>query len=65
VLLSVLLQPMLVYLPGARRLLGLERVDPLAWGWVAGGVAAAWLFADVYSRRMRRELPVTPGVSVS
>jgi len=65
VLLSVLLQPMLVYSPGARRLLGLERIDPLAWGWVVGGVAAAWLFADVYSRRMRREVPVRPGVSVS
>ena len=54
VLLSALLQPMLVYVPGARRLLGLERIDPLAWGWVVGGMAAAWLFADVYSRRMRR-----------
>jgi P-type Ca2+ transporter type 2C len=63
VLLSVLLQPMLVYLPGARRLLGLERIDPPAWGWVVGGVAAAWLFADVYSRRMRREA-VRTGVSI-
>jgi Ca2+-transporting ATPase len=54
VLLSALLQPMLVYVPAARRLLGLERIDPLAWGWVIGGMAAAWLFADVYSRRMRR-----------
>jgi Ca2+-transporting ATPase len=54
VVLSALLQPMLVYLPGARRLLGLERIEPLAWCWVVGGVAAAWLFADVYSRRMRR-----------
>jgi Ca2+-transporting ATPase len=52
---SAALQPLLVYLPGARRLLGLERIEPLAWGWVVGGVAAAWLFADVYSRRMRRE----------
>jgi hypothetical protein len=54
VLLSALLQPMLVYVPATRRLLGLERIDPLAWGWVVGAVAAAWLFADVYSRRMRR-----------
>jgi Ca2+-transporting ATPase len=64
VVLSAALQPLLVYLPGARRLLGLERIEPLAWGWVVGGVAAAWLFADVYSRRMRRE-PSRAGGSVS
>jgi hypothetical protein len=46
-----------IQVPGPRLLLGLERIDPLAWGWVVGGVAAAWLFADVYSRRMRRQAP--------
>src|SRR3970282_1943842 len=34
VVLSALLQPMLVYVPGARRLLGLERIDLLAGGWI-------------------------------
>jgi Ca2+-transporting ATPase len=64
VLLSVMLQPMLVYSPGARRLLGLEQIDPLTWGWVVGGVVAAWLFADLYSRHMRRGVPVRPDVSI-
>jgi Ca2+-transporting ATPase len=64
VLLSALLQPMLVYQPGARLLLGLERIEPLEWGWVVGGVAVAWLFADIYSRRMRREVPVRCGVGI-
>jgi hypothetical protein len=31
VVLSALRQPLLVYHPGARRLLGLVRIDPLSW----------------------------------
>jgi Ca2+-transporting ATPase len=54
VIVSALVQPALIYLPGARRLLGLERLEPSAWGFVLGSVAAAWLFADVYCRRVRR-----------
>jgi Ca2+-transporting ATPase len=61
VVLSALLQPMLVYFPATRQLLGLERIEPLAWSWVVGGVAVAWLFADVYSRRMRREVTLREG----
>jgi Ca2+-transporting ATPase len=64
VALSAALQPLLVYLPGARRLLGLEPVEPVVWAWVVGGVAIAWLFAEVYCRRMRRE-PSRAGGRVS
>ena len=54
VALSVLLQPLLVYFPATRRLLGLEPIDLTAWGVLLAGVAASWLFADRTGRRLRR-----------
>jgi Ca2+-transporting ATPase len=54
VLLSVALQPALVGFPLARRLLGLEAIGAAAWATVLGGVALAWLFAELYGRRLRR-----------
>ena len=54
VLVSVLLQPAIVFLPGMRRMLGIEWLEPFVWAAVAGGVLLSWLFADVYTRRARR-----------
>jgi hypothetical protein len=50
----MLLQPAIVFLPGMRRMLGIEWLDPSLWGVLAGGVAVSWLFAHVYTRRARR-----------
>lgn len=54
VLVSVLLQPAVMFMPGMRRMLGIEWLDPLVWAAVAGGVLLSWLFADIYTRRTRR-----------
>jgi hypothetical protein len=53
VVVSVLLQPAIVYLPGLRGLLGLTPLELSTWGFVAGGVLLSWLFADLYCRRLR------------
>lgn len=53
VFVSVLLQPAIVFLPGMRRMLGIEWIDPVVWAAVAGGVLLSWLFAEVYTRRAR------------
>jgi Ca2+-transporting ATPase len=53
VIVSVLLQPAIVLLPGMRRMLGLEWVDPVAWICVAGSVFFSWLFSELYTRRVR------------
>ncbi len=53
VVVSVLLQPAIVFLPGMRKMLGLEGLALIAWGCVAGGVLFSWLFAEVYTRRAR------------
>jgi Ca2+-transporting ATPase len=55
VVISALLQPLIVSLPGMRRMLGLERADALSWVWVGGAVAVSWLFADLYTRRRSTE----------
>jgi Ca2+-transporting ATPase len=53
VVVSVLLQPAIVYVPGLRRLLGLVPLELASWGFVLGGVLISWLFADLYCRRLR------------
>jgi Ca2+-transporting ATPase len=53
VVVSALVQPLLVYLPGPRRLLGLERLGAQEWGVVVAAILLAWLFAEVYTRRLR------------
>ncbi|MGH0038275.1 MAG: cation-translocating P-type ATPase [Myxococcota bacterium] len=53
VLVSVALQPAIVFLPGMRELLGLESIDPVAWGCVVGGVLLSWLCAELYTRHTR------------
>jgi Ca2+-transporting ATPase len=50
---SVLVQPVIVYLPGMRRLLDLTSLDLLGWCNVVCCVGVSWLFADLYSRRVR------------
>jgi Ca2+-transporting ATPase len=50
---SVLAQPVIVYLPGMRRLLDLTSLDLLGWCNVVCCVGISWLFADFYSRRVR------------
>jgi Ca2+-transporting ATPase len=54
VVLSALLQPVLVYVPATRGLLGLETLPPFAWGTLLAAAACSWLFAELYCRRMRR-----------
>jgi Ca2+-transporting ATPase len=64
VVLSALLQPALVYIPAARRMLGLESIEPLAWATIFGGVVLSWLFSEAYCRRVRRAQPMQAGRSV-
>jgi Ca2+-transporting ATPase len=53
VVLSVLLQPLLVWFPATRRLLALEPIDLPVWGILLAGVAISFLSADLYGRRLR------------
>ncbi len=53
ILVSVALQPVLIYLPGLRHLLELAPMEAPVWGWIAAGVASSWLFAELYTRRAR------------
>jgi Ca2+-transporting ATPase len=53
VVVSILLQPALVYFSGTRRLLALVPIGVEAWGMLLAGVAVSWLFADFYCRRLR------------
>jgi Ca2+-transporting ATPase len=55
VVVSMALQPALVFLPGMRRMLGIEWIDPLAWGCVMGGVLLSWIVAELYTRRTRAQ----------
>jgi Ca2+-transporting ATPase len=55
VLVSVALQPALLFLPGMRRMLGIEWLSLPAWGAIAGGVLVSWLFAELYTRRTRAQ----------
>jgi Ca2+-transporting ATPase len=57
VVLSILLQPALVYFPATRELLALEPISLEAWGLLLGAVGASWLFSDFYCRRMRQRHP--------
>jgi Ca2+-transporting ATPase len=61
VVVSVLLQPVIVYVPGLRRLLGLSPLDPPYWGFVLGAVLLSWLFADTYCRRLRARVDRSEG----
>jgi Ca2+-transporting ATPase len=57
VVLSILLQPALVYLPATRELLALEPITLEAWAVLLAAVGASWLFSDFYCRRMRQRHP--------
>jgi Ca2+-transporting ATPase len=57
VVLSILLQPALVYFPATRELLALEPIGLEAWAVLLAAVGASWLFSDFYCRRMRRRHP--------
>jgi Ca2+-transporting ATPase len=57
VVLSILLQPALVYFPATRELLALEPIGLQVWGVLLSGVAFSWLFSDLYCRRMWRRDP--------
>ncbi len=54
---SVLAQPLLLWTPALRRLLGLEWIEPWTWGCIAAGVLASWLAAELYTRRARAPAP--------
>jgi len=58
VVLSILLQPALVYFPATRQLLALEPIGLQVWGVLLTGVAVSWLFSDLYCRRMWRRDPM-------
>ncbi len=53
VVVSALLQPLLLFMPGMRQMLAMEGIGRVGWAWVVGGAAASWLFADLYARRTR------------
>ena len=57
VVLSILLQPALVYFPATRQLLALEPIALSVWAVLLGGVVFSWLFSDLYCRRIRRRDP--------
>ena len=54
VVLSVLLQPLLVWSPATRELLALEPIGLAVWGCLLAGVGVSFLSADLYCRRLRR-----------
>jgi Ca2+-transporting ATPase len=54
VVLSVLLQPLLVWSPATRELLALEPIGLPVWGFLLAGVGVSFLSADLYCRRLRR-----------
>jgi len=54
VVVSALIHPLLVAVPGLREILGLEWMTLGSWGWVVTGVAGSWIFADIQSRLVAR-----------
>jgi Ca2+-transporting ATPase len=53
VIVSVVVQPAIILLPGMRQMLGTVGIGTVGWASVAGAVLLSWLFAEVYTRWAR------------